>query len=81
MSRMHGVLPPPLWGRAGERASRGGDVAVVKKPGTSARLRENPRVAPPSLTSRASFARLGPHEGGGNGETLPCVVQMAGAVR
>ena len=25
---------------------------------------------PPSLASRASYARLGPHKGGGNGETF-----------
>jgi protein ImuB len=49
-----GRLPPPLWGRAGERG----------KPQTpDSRL-------PPSLTSRASFARLGPHKRGGNNTEL-----------
>jgi protein ImuB len=49
-----GRLPPPLWGRVEERG----------KPQTpDSRL-------PPSLTSRASFARLGPHKRGGNNTEL-----------
>jgi len=72
MSRMDGVLPPPLWGRVGERGSRSGGAAV--KPGAqSSRLRNNPRVAPPSLTL--------PHKGGGNGQTVPSVLQAMGAQR
>lgn len=74
MSRMHGALPPPLWGRVGERGSCGGGGAVVHELSTpSSRLRENLRVAPPSLTL--------PHKGGGNGETLPRVLQATGAQR
>jgi protein ImuB len=45
-----GRLSPPLWGRAGEGGSSESSVCG----------------SPPSLTSRASFARLGPHKGGGN---------------
>ncbi len=67
-------LPPPLWGRAGEGGSRSSGVAVVDEPGTpSSRSRENPRVAPPSLTL--------PHKGGGNAPTLPRVLQAVGAQR
>ncbi|MGC0392176.1 hypothetical protein ACVIU7_003152 [Bradyrhizobium liaoningense] len=74
MSRMDGVLPPPLWGRAGERGSRSGGAAVVNELRASrSRLRENPRVAPPFLTL--------PHKGGGNGESMPCVLQAMGAQR
>jgi protein ImuB len=43
-------LSPPLWGRGGEGGSSESSVCGL----------------PPSLTSRASFARLGPHKGGGN---------------
>lgn len=74
MSHMHGALPPPLWGRVGERGSRGGGVAVVNELGTpSSRLRENPRVVPPSLPL--------PHKGGGNGQTLPCILLAVGVQR
>ncbi|TCU65971.1 hypothetical protein EDE08_112244 [Bradyrhizobium sp. R2.2-H] len=74
MSRMDGVLPPPLWGRVGERGSRSGGAAVIDEPGAqSSRLRDNPRVAPPSLSL--------PHKGGGNGQTMPCVLQAMGAQR
>ncbi len=74
MSRMDGALPPPLWGRGGDRGSRTGGVAVVGDLRTPfSRLRESPRLAPPSLTL--------PHNGGGNGQTLPCGVQAVGAQR
>ena len=72
MSRIEGVLPPPLWGRVGERGSRSGGAGVVKKLRASpSRLRENPRAVPPSLSL--------PHKGEGNGESLPCVLQAMGA--
>ncbi|MFK4720052.1 hypothetical protein ABIE89_001152 [Bradyrhizobium niftali] len=49
-------LPPPLRGRVGEGGS--------PKHGLSSWL-------PPSLPSRASFARLGPRKGGGNERAVP----------
>ena len=74
MSGIGGALPPPLWGRAGERGSRSGGAAVVgARRMPRSRLRENPRVAPPSLTL--------PHKGGGNGPGLPRVLQAMGAQR
>jgi hypothetical protein len=74
MSRGHGALPPPLWGRVGERGSRGGRVAVVSGLRTPpSLLRESPRVAPPSLTL--------PHKGGGNGYKLPRGLQAMDAQR
>ena len=74
MSRMDGVLPPPLWGRGGERGSRRDGAAVVEESGAqSVHLRDNPRVAPPSLTL--------PLKGGGNGEAMPGGLQAVGAQR
>jgi hypothetical protein len=49
------LLSPPLWGRVGEGGSR----------------EHGACCSPPSQTSRASFARLGPHKGGGNREGKP----------
>ena len=74
MSRMDGVLPPPLWGWAGERGSRSGGAALVNElRALPSRLRENPQAVHPSLTV--------PHKGGGNGESLPYVLQALGVQR
>ncbi|MGY4283705.1 hypothetical protein ACVWXO_002925 [Bradyrhizobium sp. LM2.7] len=67
--KLAAALHPPLWGRVGEEGSPangfdGADAAVLA-------AGENPRGVPPSLPSRASFARLGPHKGGGNEGGVP----------
>jgi hypothetical protein len=73
-------LPPPLRGRAGERGKPRASAEDMRRqffnePGNAinqeasvvlALRQATEQAAPLSLTSRASFARLGPRKGGGN---------------
>jgi hypothetical protein len=75
-------LPPPLRGRVGEGGMPRAPAEEIRQPSASqtgeaindvesavlpARQAAE-QAAPHSLTSRASFARLGPRKGGGSGE-------------
>src|SRR6266436_3960222 len=55
--------PPPCGVETSEARSEELGVGVPRTPTF--------RGTPPTLTSRASFARLGPRKGGGNGMSVP----------
>ena len=56
----------------GDDFGQGGGRRVVVAVGGKLVITDSTRVIPLSLPSRASFARLGPRKGGGNGEGFDC---------